>query len=298
MEFISLHENTYAFTGAVNIGYSVKEGKGLLIDTGLDDSAANKVLRILDEKGLPLDYCIITHAHTDHYGGVDRIRSKRDVKILAPRLEKAIMENPVLEPIYLFNGAFPPISLRNKFLEAKGISVDKEIEAGPLQLGPFQLDILGLPGHSYGQIGVMVEGVLYASDAYFGKEALAKHIVPFITDADQTLATLHYILEQSCHGSIPGHGIYEEDFRKTVEENIALHHRHMKALEELIAGKQSWSFEGIVKEYLNEVGVSSRQLGQLLLYRTSITAYLISLERRERITMVVTQNELVVALHS
>lgn len=298
MEFISLHKNTYGFTGAVNIGYSVKAGKGLLIDTGLDDSAANKVLRMLDEKGLPLDYCIITHAHTDHYGGADRIREKKEVTILAPRLEKAIMENPVLEPIYLFNGAFPPASLRNKFLEAKAITVDEEIEEGPLKIGPFDLEILSLPGHSYGQIGVMVEEVLFATDAYFGTEALKKHIVPFITDADTTLATLHYILERSCQGAIPGHGIYEEDFRKTVQENIALHHRHMEALEKQIEGKQRCSFEEIVKEYLNMVGVSSRQLGQFLLYRTSITAYLISLERRGRINMTVRQNELVVTVHS
>lgn len=79
--------------------------------------------------------------------------------MFAPPLEAAIMENPVLEPIYLWNGAFPMKALRNKFLEGQPVKVDSLLDCGEKAIGPFQITAIHLPGHSYSQCGILVEEI-------------------------------------------------------------------------------------------------------------------------------------------
>ncbi|MCA1059456.1 MBL fold metallo-hydrolase [Rossellomorea aquimaris] len=288
-------EHCYAFTGAVTIGYCVKEGKGLLIDSGLDDSAMRKVIRILEEERLPLDYCIITHAHTDHFGGARHLKKKYNIPVFAPKLERAIMENPILEPIYLFNGAMPIKDLRNKFLEGQAVEVDEELSTGNNSIGPFSFDVIDLPGHSYSQVGVLVEHILFAADSYFGSETLKKHVIPFIVDADQTLESLEKLLHISCKGAIPGHGSFEENIIQTVKENVELHEDRMNALVGLVNESPNGdTFDHIMKRYLDLLGIKVANVGQWLLFRTSVTAYLTSLERKKHLSFSIRENELII----
>ncbi|BCB03073.1 MBL fold metallo-hydrolase [Bacillus sp. KH172YL63] len=285
-------EHCFAFTGAVTIGYCMKDGRGLLIDSGLDASAAKKATKILSEEGLPLDYCLVTHAHADHFGGARHLRDKWGVKIFAPKIEKAIMENPILEPVYLFNGAEPIKELRNKFLEGQAVEVDEEVVEGDQRIGPFCLQVIDLPGHSYGQIGVLYDGILYAADGYFGTDTLKKHVIPFIVDADQTLQSLEKLLHIRCKGAIPGHGPYEENFYPTVQANIDLHKERLDTLFNLVADRpEGRPFEQIMKKYLDIHDIHVPSVGQWLLFRTSVTAYLTSLERQNRLSFTVEGNE-------
>jgi glyoxylase-like metal-dependent hydrolase (beta-lactamase superfamily II) len=288
-------EQCFAFTGAVTIGYCVKEGKGLLIDTGLDDSAMKKVKRILVEEGLPLDYCIITHAHADHFGGAHYLKSKHDIPLFALKLEKAIIENSVLEPIYLFNGAVPINELRNKFLEGQAVEVDGELFTGENTIGPFTFDVIDLPGHSHSQAGLLIDDILYAADSYFGSETLKKHVIPFIVDADQTLESLEKLLHISCKGAIPGHGRFEENFTGTVKENIELHEERMKSLLVVVnTSPNGKTIDHIMKEYLELHTITVSNVGQWLLFRTSVTAYLTSLERKKLLSFLIQNNELII----
>jgi glyoxylase-like metal-dependent hydrolase (beta-lactamase superfamily II) len=294
----NLAEHCYAFTGSVTVGYCIKEGKGLLIDSGLDDSSMKKVMKILSNEGLPLHYCVITHAHADHFGGAHYLKKRQGTPLYAPKLEKAIMENSILEPIYLFNGANPINNLRNKFLEGQSVVIDDELKIGENSIGPFTFEVIDLPGHSYGQVGMLVDDVLYAADSYFGGDALEKHVIPFIIDADQTLDSLEKLLHISCKGAIPGHGHYEENFVKTVQENIDLHIERMNALLTLVNEKASgFSFEKLMKEYLDLHKIVVSNVGQWLLFRTSVTAYLTSLERKKLLSFTIRNNELIIKPH-
>jgi glyoxylase-like metal-dependent hydrolase (beta-lactamase superfamily II) len=286
------NEYCYAFTGAVNIGYCQKDGRGLLIDAGLDKTAIKKVLKILKQKELPLDYCIITHAHTDHYGGAAYVKKETGIPLYSPPMESAIIENPLLEPIYLFNGANPVNELRNKFLEGPPVKVDFHIESGRNEIGPFVFQALDLPGHSYAQKGLLIEDTLYASDAYFGIEALEKHVVPFIIDADQTLASLEKLLNIKCKGAIPGHGRYEEDFSETIRQNQKVHEERIHVLFQLIESKEDGeSLENLTRVFLDLHMIDAKNLGQWLLFRTSVTAYLTHLERKGAVRFYVRENE-------
>jgi glyoxylase-like metal-dependent hydrolase (beta-lactamase superfamily II) len=285
-------EHCFAFTGAVNIGYCKKDGKGLLIDTGLDESSIKKVLKIVKQHALPLDYCIITHAHADHFGGAAYLKKTTHIPLYATALESAIMENPILEPVYLFNGASPIEELRNKFLEGPKVLIDHELKLGDNTIGPFEIQALDLSGHSYAQTGLLIEDILYAADGYFGREALNKHVIPFIIDADKTLSSLEKLLHIQCKGAIPGHGPYEENFHASVRENQKVHRENLNALYQLIGSKENGeTLETLTKEMLSLHNLEVKTFGQWLLFRTSITAYLASLQRDKRIKFIVRDNE-------
>jgi glyoxylase-like metal-dependent hydrolase (beta-lactamase superfamily II) len=292
MKFQQFTDHCYAFTGAVNMGYCEKDGKGLLIDAGLDSSAIKKVLKLLKQYELPLDYCVITHAHADHFGGASYLKKTLNIPIYAPFLEAAIIENPILEPIYLFNGAYPIDELRNKFLEGPPVCVDHLLEQGENFIGPFKVEVIDLPGHSYSQAGILIEEILYAADSYFGQEALNKHIVPFIIDADSTLESLEKLLHISCKGAIPGHGTFSEHFQETVLENIKVHQDKLDALYHLIKSKEeAETVEKLTKEFLILYNIHVKTMGQWLLLRTSVTAYIASLVRQGRVKFMVVDNE-------
>ncbi|MGD6969416.1 MBL fold metallo-hydrolase [Rossellomorea vietnamensis] len=293
MELKKINDSCFYFSSAVNVGYLMTQGKGLLIDTGIDDSSIKKIMKILENENLPLDYCIITHAHTDHFGGASYLKKKADIKLYAPKLERAVIENPILEPVYLWNGAYPLNELRNKFLEGKPVDVDVSIVPGFLEIGPFTLEAVSLPGHSADQVGIIHNEILYAADAYFGKEALKKHLVPFITDAEQTLQTFEKLKNIVVKGSVPGHGEFEEDFSESIAANFEVHMNMMKQIVKILDENQGrLPFDLLLQEFLNGNGIQSRSIGQFLLFRTSFTAYITKLVHEGSAEAVIENNQL------
>ncbi|WP_170006754.1 MBL fold metallo-hydrolase [Bacillus fonticola] len=267
-----LKQGCFVMEGAVNIGYITDGKTGVLIDAGLDKQAANKVLRTLQQEGLPLQALICTHAHADHYGGALSIVNKTHARVYAPSFEAMILEHPYLEPLYLFHGAEPPASYRVKFLEGPAVKVDEHLHVGETDLAGLQLAILPTPGHSTHQVSVAYNGVLYASDAYFGREALEKHGVPYIVNAKQTKETLHMLLETAYEGAIPGHGPFEEEYHKTIQMNLQRHEEVEEALLQL--AKEPITFDELVATVCETFRVSMKAPTNWSLYRTAVSAYI------------------------
>jgi len=129
MELKKITELVYYIPNPANIGV-VKDGEKsvILIDTGLDDDTGKKVLRLLEENGLFPKAIVNTHSHADHCGGNRYIKERTGATIYASEIESAIIQYPLLEPLYLFSGASPLRDLRNKFLMAQSSSVDHVIK--------------------------------------------------------------------------------------------------------------------------------------------------------------------------
>lgn len=275
MDLIKLSEHCYYFHGVVNIGYIHFEDKGLLIDSGIDKSAANKVVRILEEKGLPVTHLFLTHAHSDHFGGAAQLQRKFPLITLAPIFEEAIMRYPKLEPMYLFQGNNPPQEMRNKFLEGEPIQIDQVCEEGELDVDGIRLELIHLPGHSDYQLAVKVDDILYAADSYFSEEQLGKHQIPFMIDVGEGFDSLEKVKKIQCRGAVPGHGVFEEDFQKTVQANIDFHH---EILGELLVFLQEYpegvSHEEIVSVMCQHRDVPANNVASWTLFRTAVTAYL------------------------
>ncbi|MBY6036281.1 MBL fold metallo-hydrolase [Fictibacillus nanhaiensis] len=281
MKFIEIKKNCYYFNSAVNIGYIVSESRkqGMLIDAGLESSAAKKAIQLLQKHDLPITHLMITHAHADHFGGAQYIQKNYDVHTIAPSLEEAIMRYPILEPIYLFYGNFPMKEMRNKFLEAPSIFIDEICEAGNWAGwdGQWCIEFIPLPGHSHNQFGLLYNDILYAADAYLGMEVLKKHSIPFIVDAGSNLSTLHYLLNLEVKGMLPGHGTFESAFQETVQANIDVHQRLASHVYNmiLVRGDRGISVEELVAKMLIKHEIEPANFGVYSLFRTAITAYLI-----------------------
>ncbi|MGP1906691.1 MBL fold metallo-hydrolase [Metabacillus sp. JX24] len=281
MKFMQLSETCYYFESPVNIGYIKSGESGMLIDAGLDRQAAKKVISHLKKNALPLTHLFITHAHADHYGGASYIQEQLTVHTFASKEEAAILRNPVLKPIYLFHGAMPLPELRNKFLEGPPIVVDEEVTEGNFRFGDRSFECIALPGHSLMQMGVLSDGILYAADSYFGAEQLKKHKIPYIIDAEDTLHSLHRLLELDAAGAVPGHGTFEESFQDTVKVNISY---HLNVLESLVKKltPSGIPFDEVIQSMCEKYDVAAEKLSSWLLYRTAITAYLTKLMKEEK----------------
>ncbi|TYS65762.1 MBL fold metallo-hydrolase [Sutcliffiella horikoshii] len=301
MEFHSITDNVYYFQGSVNIGYvRFSSGEGMLIDAGLEEQAMKKVLKTLKIKELPLTHLFITHAHADHYGGAAYLQRHQKVYTMAPKLEAAILQEPILEPLYLFHGVNPIQEWRNKFLEGKPIKVDLILEdTGEVKVGESHFQTVDLPGHSYHQFGVIVEDVLFAADAYFGVEIIHKHGIPYIVDAKQTIESLEKIKNLPCAGAIPGHGSYEVNFLATIEENLQVHQEIENLLYTLVNQEvDGITIEQLVTKSCMEKGITIRNVPSFMLFRTAVTAYLTKLIQEGRVELIVCNNQLVVASSS
>lgn len=283
MQFTRINDYCFYFHAPVNIGYVLQGDSGMLIDAGIDSQTMKKVLKVLDEKNLPVTHLFITHAHADHYGGGSYLQQDRSVYTFAPFYEEAILRNPSLEPLYLFGGNDPLPELRNKFLEGSSIFVDEVLQEGLYERDGFNFTTYLFPGHSYYQLGILIHDCLFAGDAYFSEEQLLKHKIPFLTDAHHAIQSLYKLKEIETAGAVPGHGKYEEDFHSTVDANIAYHHELLHMLTQYIEDIGPVSQEEVIA-YLCEVyEIQTPQLSNWLLYRTAITAYLLALIKQEKI---------------
>jgi len=293
MKRVELAPGIFHLQSGSNIGLVVQDGKGLLIDAGLDKDAARRVLRAADELEVTLVAVFVTHAHADHFGGAYYLQSRLGVPLYAPALEAAMMEHPLIEPLYLFGGASPIGELRHKFTLAHPCRTDHIVEPGPLEIGPFRMEVVSLPGHAPNQFGVAVGEVLFSADAVFPAETLQKHKVTFCMDLDETLTTLERLPDLPYAYFAPGHGpAYEAG-----DEIAGACAANRERLEEVRAQVRAALEEpqgtaAVIQHIADHFGLRLANATAYFLTQTTILAALSSLERSGEIEAVVEGNRL------
>ena len=293
MERVELEPGVFHLRGGSNMGLIVRDGRALLVDAGLDKDAARRALRIINDEEVVLEAVLITHAHADHFGGAAYLQRRVDAPLFAPALEAAMMEHPIMEPLFLFGGAAPISELRSKFTLAKPCRIGRIVEPGPLEIGPFHVDIVSLPGHALGQIGLAVGRGLFCADALFPEETLTKHKVMFCVDLEQTLQVLADLPQMDYEWFAPGHGpAYSsgseisgacannsrclEDIRDSVFAELAVDQRT----------------DEIVRAIADSLGLRISTPTAFYLTRTTILAALSGLERAGKVGATVKDNTL------
>jgi glyoxylase-like metal-dependent hydrolase (beta-lactamase superfamily II) len=289
---VELAPGIFHLQSGSNMGLIVQDGKGLLIDAGLDKDAARRALRVADELDVTLEAIFITHAHADHFGGAYLIQRRAEIPLYAPALEAAMMENPIIEPLYLFGGAAPIGELRHKFTLARPCRVDHIVkEPGVLEIGPFQVDVIPLPGHAPNQMGVAVGKVIFCADALFPIETLHKHKVPFCFDLDEGLATLERLPDLPYDCFAPGHGpAYEAG--EEIAAVCAANYERLAEIREIVyaALEEAQETSALVQRVAGHFWLRLEIATFYFRTRTTILAALSSLEQAGEVLAVVRDN--------
>ena len=308
---LALTPGTFLFPGAVNtLVLEGESGQALIVDTGLDESHARKLLRAMQHSGLTPAAILNTHSHADHHGG-NAFLLKRfpEVSVYAPPTEAAIIRYPLLEPLYLY-GALPPRELRSKFLLAPA-SPAQPVDAGTHTLGGVSVKLTDVPGHAVQMFAVRRGGLLYAADALFGPEALAKHPLTFCVDSAAQKASAAGLLalagtEAGGAGldgaelnrielTVPGHGDPTSDLRALVQVNIDSLERTTAAVLNACQVGAATTDE-LLARVCEHLGVQMSNAGAVVLNRSVVAAHLTELLAAGQVELRVMNNRMLFGL--
>ena len=233
-------DRVWVVQAATNTGIiKLNDRECLAVDPGGDKDKAKYLLRILGHLGLELAGVMITHAHADHYGACAYLKKNTGSEFFASPFESSLIEQPLLEPIFLYGGAEPIKELTHKFILAKPVTISDRLAVGDWEYRGNTFKIIGLPGHSTGQIGLVYDDLLFSGDALMLSDYIQKFKFPFYSNITTASQTLNFILNSSYRMIIPGHGRLLEPDAYQRESNFAIQNLNVlieTALGELKAG--------------------------------------------------------------
>jgi len=291
VKYCKITENVSYLNDRVNIGVIKTNNHTILIDSGLDKTTANKILRVLREKKLKPDIIINTHGHADHYGGNARLIEKTGIEVWSPKGEAHLLEFPEYEPAYLFGGAYPPPELCSKFLKAESSRVDRRISAGEkIKIDSIEIEFVSLAGHSLHQIGVVCQDVIFTADSYVEENIIKKHGIPYYADIASAVKTLNYLIESDFDYYLPGHG----ELLKSPAELCRLNLDFFKKMEDLICGilKTKKEEAELFAAVLEKMEIKINSMQKYFLLKTTVNAFVSKLSGEGKLEPVIKNNKL------
>ncbi|SCZ07212.1 MBL fold metallo-hydrolase [Alkaliphilus peptidifermentans] len=130
-----------------------KTNKAAVIDPGGD---GDKILKIIEDNDLELEYILLTHGHGDHIGGVKEIQDKTNAPLYIHEADLYILKDKSKN--YSSHMGTNPVELStDKFLK------DDDI----IELGELKLKIIHTPGHTPGGVSILVDQYLFTGDTLF-----------------------------------------------------------------------------------------------------------------------------------
>jgi glyoxylase-like metal-dependent hydrolase (beta-lactamase superfamily II) len=224
MEINKIKGNTYNIVSGTNVGVFVfKDRYTLLIDTGNHNQQARKISEMLKENNMNTKYIFNTHHRIDHMGGDYFFKEHFPGSIIyTTQKEKIYMENDELFCMQLY-GANPIKELRRNFMNTKEIAVDHLLNEGIEKINNEKFEIISLPGHTDGQLGIATrDGVCFLADSLMGEETLKKYKMPFLVDIQKQMDTYEKIesLAYDTYILSHSHKVYDErEIKNVVEVN-------------------------------------------------------------------------------
>lgn len=277
MELIQVGEKTYYIKNPTNIGiYKINDQDVYLIDSGNDKEAGKKILKIINEQGWNIVGIINTHSNADHIGGNKVIQDRTNCPIYAHKIEKNFIENPILEPSFLYGG-YPIKELKNKFLMAKESNVEK--------IGnnlPEGLEYIHLKGHFFDMIGIKTsDNIYFLADSLFSEETIQKYHLFFIYDVKEYKNTLDMLetLEGSLY--IPSHVEATNNIMTLINQNRTKIEEIEHKIEQICETEAT--FEEILKQIFESYSLIMNA-NQYVLIGSTIRSYLSYLSNENRIT--------------
>lgn len=277
-----LSERIYMAPGGVNIGVILAPGnQAILIDTGLNDTAARKVLRWLAEMDRQVGAIVTTHGHADHFGGNAFVVKRTKAQVWAPTWDETVLRHPLFQPLVLFAGADPPDSLRGSFLLAEQSPVDHVYDAGSFDVLGVQLEAISLAGHSGNQMGVLCDDIFFAADVVLPQRVLDRYKMPYLYSVRDHLQSLERAEGVDYQMAMPGHGPKAPDLGELIATNRNLVMDVADMIVELC--ERPMTPEDILAELLLHLDASPSDPAGYYLLHPTVFAYLTYLEEQGRV---------------
>lgn len=196
--------------GFVN-AYLVQGEHPILVDAGMpgDTEAILKALREAHVEPEGLRLLLVTHGHTDHFGGLAELRAHTEAPVAVHRADAEALRrgtNPPLTPTGVLGRLMKPLAAR---AEPAPVKPDIELE-GHEPLARFGVDgrLVPTPGHTPGSITVeLPTGACLVGDLI--ARSLRKTtpgLPPFAEDVGQIRESLAALLEREPTRLYAGHG--------------------------------------------------------------------------------------------
>ena len=227
MELKKIKGNTFYIKGGTNTGvYIFDDNKALIIDPGLAGSRPKRIINMLEEKNIKVNFIINTHEHDDHYGACNQFKEYyNDICILSSDEAKLYIEKPYLFGKYIMGGKYNRFfvdKLKNKSLDE--IKVDKIVKEGSLLLNNEEFEIIDLKGHTEGSIGILTKDkVLFTGDLLIGLDMLKKYDFLFLYDIKKEIDSIMKLKEIDFDYLVLGHSkevISKKDSKFIIEMHL------------------------------------------------------------------------------
>jgi glyoxylase-like metal-dependent hydrolase (beta-lactamase superfamily II) len=277
-ELVTLAPGVCYLPGGTNSGLLINEGRkaAVAVDAGMDRDAAKQLLAAATAAGVAVEALFLTHAHADHFGGAAFLRERTGAMVVATGLEAAVIQNPLLEPLYLFAGGVPPAELRGKFLLGQACPVDRVVAPGEMvELAGLPCRVEALPGHTPVQAGLGWGPALFCGDAFFSPAILAKHAIPVFADPREARRTLERLPGLGYRWFVPGHGapVEQKNAGAVCAANAAVLDRLTEAVRAALE-EEPRTLDDLLGEVAKRVGAQLETLSQVCLARLTVQALL------------------------
>lgn len=250
-ELLQVADNTYYLSGSTNIGFCLMPDREVyLIDSGDDDSDAQRVLQILEDKNWRLSTIINTHSHPDHIGGNNRLQRETGCKIYCCPGELGFVGSPVDDGTVML-GAYPSREFSKKCVKAKP-SAAKPLTAEVLPQG---FELMDMPGHAVEMYGVKTpDGVWFIADSLVSESFVTRFHMAFLYHPGAYIKTLERVKSLEASAFVPSHVSAKREIAHLAQVNISEVRNVMGVILETC--KSPKCFDEVLKGVLDTFGYS------------------------------------------
>ena len=125
----------------------------MVVDPG---GEPEKILKIIEENNLIVDYIVLTHCHADHIGTIKEIRDNTDSRICIHRLDA----NGLNDIDY---SLAEYVGVKNPNINAELLLNEDDI----ITVGKLHFRVIHTPGHTQGSICLYGNNILLSGDTLF-----------------------------------------------------------------------------------------------------------------------------------